>query len=347
MLGPQLRYPSQQVGRSTGLALSIRVLHPFGAVLIADGIALEPLLDHAGISLVVYQDPDAWIPYSQAHAFLHGAMERSRSSAFGLRAARHHDAAQLQMLEYLAASSVDVGAALSRLVRYQSVATDASVLSLEAREDGALLKYRTMPGEPRCLSEFVIGSLLLGARRAAGEYRRGTLLAVWFEYAAPPDTSLYEELFGVRLCFEAPATGLLFRVEGLGWPMIRANPRLQELLEDQIEQTEAHIQTANKLTLRVETVLARNLEGVPMDLSDLARYFGLSKATLKRRLADEGGSYTKALDRVRERTAMRLLSDTTLSIGEVAFRTGYKDLSAFNRACRRWTGRSPSSHRKR
>lgn len=128
--------------------------------------------------------------------------------------------------------------------------------------------------------------------------------------------------------------------------MWRANARVQELLEQQIAKLRGRLSAASTVTQRVESVLIEELAGTPIGLGALSRRLHMSSTTLKRKLAQEGEAYSSVLDRLRHRTALRLLAQRTLSIGEVAYLTGYKDVTAFNKAFRRWTGRSPSEHRK-
>jgi AraC-like DNA-binding protein len=78
--------------------------------------------------------------------------------------------------------------------------------------------------------------------------------------------------------------------------------------------------------------------------AEVARGLGMSERTLKRKLAEQGTSYSELLDRERHSQAVELLRGAA-SIDDVAERLGYSDAANFTRAFRRWTGRSPRVHR--
>ncbi|HWO08502.1 MAG TPA: helix-turn-helix transcriptional regulator, partial [Polyangiaceae bacterium] len=77
----------------------------------------------------------------------------------------------------------------------------------------------------------------------------------------------------------------------------------------------------------------------------IARRLGLGERTLQRRLRDEGTSFAALLDEARAELARSYLGDSKLAIFEVAYLLGYSEPSAFNRAFRRWTGKSPREYR--
>ncbi|HBH91453.1 MAG TPA: AraC family transcriptional regulator, partial [Hyphomonadaceae bacterium] len=89
---------------------------------------------------------------------------------------------------------------------------------------------------------------------------------------------------------------------------------------------------------------SRLSDGVPQ-ASDVATRMGMSERTFYRRLADENLSYRDVLRDAQLSLAQDLLTDSECSIAEVAFLTGFSEQSAFNRAFRRWEGRSPGSFR--
>jgi AraC-like DNA-binding protein len=66
----------------------------------------------------------------------------------------------------------------------------------------------------------------------------------------------------------------------------------------------------------------------------------MAERTLKRKLAEQGASYSELLDRQRQTRALELLR-TDASIDDIAERLGYADAANFTCAFRRWTGKSP------
>jgi AraC-like DNA-binding protein len=73
----------------------------------------------------------------------------------------------------------------------------------------------------------------------------------------------------------------------------------------------------------------------------VAESLGMSKRSLQRRLAGEGLTYSGVLADVRLDTAARWLRETDKSVGEIAFRLGDTDAANFTRAFRGNTGISP------
>jgi AraC-like DNA-binding protein len=81
------------------------------------------------------------------------------------------------------------------------------------------------------------------------------------------------------------------------------------------------------------------------DLDALSQLLNLSSATLQRRLLAEGTSYRQLKDELRRDIAIELFSSSSLTVAEVAARTGFQETSAFHRAFRKWTGASPGMYR--
>jgi AraC-like DNA-binding protein len=85
---------------------------------------------------------------------------------------------------------------------------------------------------------------------------------------------------------------------------------------------------------------------VAWSLEELAREVGLSRATFARRFLDLVGETPVAyLTRWRMCLAAKLLSDTPLSLEEIAPRVGYQTAAAFSRAFRRCLGSAPGHFR--
>ena len=77
-----------------------------------------------------------------------------------------------------------------------------------------------------------------------------------------------------------------------------------------------------------------------------AEMTGLSKRTLQRRLGEAGLTFSELLDQARFRTAIRMLSDPSIKVVDIAHEVGYEDPSHFARSFRRIAGVSPSRYRR-
>jgi AraC-like DNA-binding protein len=99
------------------------------------------------------------------------------------------------------------------------------------------------------------------------------------------------------------------------------------------------------MAARVRHLLASQAPADWPDFPELARSFGMSTATLRRRLHAEGQSFAALKDARRATLARQFLQEASLSVADIATELGYSEPSAFYRAFRKWTGGSPAASR--
>jgi AraC-like DNA-binding protein len=95
------------------------------------------------------------------------------------------------------------------------------------------------------------------------------------------------------------------------------------------------------LTKLLEPYLA---EGYP-DIQLAVSLMGCSVRTLQRRLDQEGQTYSRVVDGIRQNAAISMLKAGGADLGQMASILGYSEQSAFTRAFRRWTGVTPGRYR--
>jgi len=81
------------------------------------------------------------------------------------------------------------------------------------------------------------------------------------------------------------------------------------------------------------------------DMKHVADILGISAKKLQRLLKDEGVTFKNIIDNVRKGMANRLLFESDISISHLAISLDYSSVEAFNTACQRWFGTSPSQYR--
>lgn len=83
----------------------------------------------------------------------------------------------------------------------------------------------------------------------------------------------------------------------------------------------------------------------PLDQPTLAAAMGVSVATLRRRLAEEGHSYRGLISHVRQQQTLAALK-ASIGLEDLAEGLGYSEARSLRRATRRWFGAPPSELRK-
>ncbi len=110
-----------------------------------------------------------------------------------------------------------------------------------------------------------------------------------------------------------------------------------------------HAEIDHSQSERIDLACQFIIEHASEDLShaEVAARTGLSPSAFSRLFHKATGmTYTRFLNEVRLGHAARLLMETELPIAQIAFETGFNNLSNFNRRFRDHYGRAPSQYRK-
>ncbi|MFC1695273.1 helix-turn-helix domain-containing protein [Pseudomonadota bacterium] len=101
-----------------------------------------------------------------------------------------------------------------------------------------------------------------------------------------------------------------------------------------------------KLLVRLPEVLHLGILSKQFSAQDISTKFNINERTMHRRLKTAGTSFRNELDKVRQTLGLQLLSNTNLSIAEIADVLAYKGSSTFIRAFKRWNDVSPQTWRR-
>lgn len=82
-------------------------------------------------------------------------------------------------------------------------------------------------------------------------------------------------------------------------------------------------------------------------MTSVAAALAMSPPTLRRRLEEDGTTFSALVDETRRDLAEQYLRNPKKAVDEVASLLGFGHVPTFHRAFRRWTGVTPSQHRKR
>jgi AraC-like DNA-binding protein len=314
----------------------------------AAGIELEPLLKKAGLTERQIEDRRARLDVQDQIRFLNLAADALRDEFLGFHLAQDFDLREIGLLYYVLASSALLSDALQRAERYSVIANEGiSVKYREGTDIAIVFDYVGVARHSdRHQIEFWIASLIRTCRQLTNH--RLSPIRVKVGHRRSEDSSEFDKFLGRRAMFGADMDEVVFSEAAKHMPVTSADPHLNELLTAYCEEALSQRRTkCGMLQSHVENVIVPLLPHGEARVDKVARRLGMSQRTLARRLSSEGLTFAGVLDRLRSDLATRYLSDEDLSISQVAWLLGYREVSAFTHAFKRRTGMTPREMRSR
>ena len=125
-----------------------------------------------------------------------------------------------------------------------------------------------------------------------------------------------------------------------------ADERLYPVLRRYLDGVLEEMPREDVLLASVRRVVGELMRDGDPTLTQVARKLAMGSRTLQRRLKEDGVDFKMLVDDTRRRFALSYLRDRKHTLTDIAYLLGYSEVSAFNRAFRRWTGSTPSDHRR-
>lgn len=99
------------------------------------------------------------------------------------------------------------------------------------------------------------------------------------------------------------------------------------------------------LVNRVRSLIISELASGTISKNGIADQLHMSPRSLQLKLAAKGTTFQDTLDKTRQTLAQGYMTQSSLTITEIAYLLGFADSSNFTRAFKRWTGQPPSKFR--
>jgi AraC-like DNA-binding protein len=243
-------------------------------------------------------------------------------------------------LDYLAGSSPTVEAAFHSLQGHFRQVARISI-EIDRTAAGADLRLRNPAPYPGVeISDEMTLAIFVG--RFRGDARAPFHpSSIRLTRAPPRGPTRHAALLGAPVTFGCSVAGMEIPLAAWNAPMRRADPALQQTLRDLASRLDLGAE-ADDLEVALRARLRTLLPEGKADAASVARTLGMSERTMNRRLRELGKSWRDVLDAFREAEAERLLVSGRAGLSDVAFRLGFSDQTAWNRAFKRWKGTSPT-----
>jgi AraC-like DNA-binding protein len=308
------------------------------------GLRASDLLSAVGLHREQLTEPDAHIPFNAHVTLLENAARALKEPCFGYRLGSEIELTEAGLVAYVSLNSHDLGTALRNMCRYLVILTEGTIWDLRQEADEAKLVFSfTDPVglASRQLHEFGVTGTVRLCEAMTGRRVRPRRIELRHDAVCP----MLAERLGVPVAVHQGHPALVFDAAALTVPVVNADARLFDLLRRYGDDLLARREPKDDLVARAERWILDNLHTGDVGTTRLARSLGMSDRTMMRRLGAVGLTPAGLIENMRRQLATKYLADRAFSLGRITYLLGYSDISAFTRAFRRWTGRTPSKWR--
>jgi AraC-like DNA-binding protein len=308
----------------------------------------DAVLGSLGLTGQAVSNPTGVIPSSDFARLLEAAALATRDGCFGLHFAEHYQPKNIGPLTYVVLNSPTFAAGIENIGRYLHVHNEAARVTTTVEGDQVYVRHHLADLSievPRQNNEYSLAVGLNTIRLMAGS---GWAPAeVQFAHPAPPDPSEQVRVFRAPVLFGCPTNALVIDREFFERAVPAADERLYPILRRYLERILKEIPREDGLLAAVRRAIGEAMRDGDPTLAQVAKKVATSPRTLQRQLKDHGVDFKRLVDDTRHRFSLNYLRDPKHALTEIAYLLGYSEVSAFNRAFKRWTGSTPSDHRKK
>jgi AraC-like DNA-binding protein len=193
-----------------------------------------------------------------------------------------------------------------------------------------------------CTEEFLMQVLKLGEklRGFPVEYAELTLI-----YPKPENASYYDGLFQCPVKFNASVNRITVASPPLDEIVQTRDKYMYQVYLDYCARMTAGIEQNQHFSERARQYFVKHL-GRELNIEDMAAELNCSTSTLRRRLLEEGTTFSDLLSDFRHRFAEEYLKSTNMSAKQVGYLLGYRNPKSFLRAFKAWTGVSVGEYKR-
>jgi AraC-like DNA-binding protein len=315
------------------------------AKLSAAGLPLAPLLEKAGLTTDDVDDASRWIEVSAQVKFLKIAADALQDDLLGYHLSQGFDLREAGLLYYILSSSDSFADAMSNAERYTRIVNEGIEIKFDVSRAVITIDCAGVERlSDRHQFEFWMFSIvrlcrqITGTRLALRQFRVRHV-----RDATPPECRAF---LGCEVIYGADVDEIVLPALVNTLPLVGTDRYLHEMLVQYADEALAN-RTPERTSVRskVEHVIGPLLPHGKAKASTIAKELGVSHRTLARLLASEGQTFSGILDQNKADLAKSYLTHGDLSISQIAWLLGYREVSTFTHAFKRWYGITPSELR--
>jgi AraC-like DNA-binding protein len=261
----------------------------------------------------------------------------------GFKYGQHIHTDRWGVLGQIVFTSPTIEVALANQRRYQSIAGSLGTPSYTIENNRVTLKWLPAIENSDQLAEELITSWIEFARRLTTHTT--SPFYVFFSHSCLTTQAEYQDYFNCPVRFNHDFTGLVISKDLLKSASSGVNLELNKTLTKYADLLLSEHSIQNPVEVTTDFI-ATQLPYKKPSLQNISAYLNVSERTLQRRLNELSTSFSELVDNVKRDIAINYLTHSQISLNDISELLGFSELSAFNRAFKRWKKTSPAKFRK-
>jgi AraC-like DNA-binding protein len=314
------------------------------------GISAQRLSELAGIPYQTLQRKNnVTISAGQVDSLWKNAIHLTGDEHFGLHFGESMQLAALGVIGQIVQTSATAAEALSHAGALTRFITDMFQLQIQHSQSSFRVvisadpvKAKTFPTTFHCMTDFLLVFTVHELRGLVLEKIQPSQVNVG---NAVGNEIEYQRVFGTVISHKPGAVYVEFPNRVLGINVLSANYELQNHLLNQVNILMKPTDASGSFHKKVYNYLLSNSFLYSLTLEAVAANFNMSVRSLQRKLKEEGTNFLEIVDAVRMALAITYLKSGHYPVKDVAYALGYNEHTAFVRAFKRWTGKTPVAYK--
>lgn len=318
------------------------------AVAVSLGASQDKLLEEIQIDPSFLANPMARVSVEQAMDTWKAIINQTGNHNIGLECGLKARYQMMGILGYVMMNSNSILNAWKKLCTYQELVLSIVLQKILIEGDRVTFAgtmQEKWQNEFRFTIDYIYASSLALIKNSTP--KEIYPLEVGFNYPKPEDVSRYYEIFNTeKIKFSCKNPYITFKKSDLENEITGTDSNMYDHFEGLLEDVARVHDKVDYQSRAVRNSILRRMKAEIPRIEDVSRELAMSVRSLQERLKKEGTSYQIILNNIRKDMAMKQLSRPDFTVTDVAFMTGFSDISVFSRNFKKWTGYTPTEFQK-
>jgi len=329
-------------------SFNAKLIHALLQLAQHQGISAEKALEGSSIAHSSIDVPGQRHSIDAFEALLTKLIDDTGNTKLPIQAAQATEPRTLGCLGFIMSTANTLQDAYQMLGDYFSLVYEGIHLQITHHHQDCVLQVELDTNTP-AVTEFFIACLLNWPRWLTG--RTIPAKSVHFDFQGNDEQLHYRQL-ATHVKFSQNQAQLVFSSQYMSLNCLEANPEMHQLhcqYADSLQLKSAHKQAIiaqTKHQIRQLIHCVQSSDTLAIRREQVAENLNMSLRTFQRKLSELDTSFQSIYDTVRRETCIQLMTQPALNFGQIAYKLGFSNLSAFQKAFRRWMNTSPSLYRK-